>query len=270
MRHLSLLLIAALLFPAAGCGGRGAPTRLRLATTTSTENSGLLDWLLPPFEEQENVRVERVAVGTGQALELGRRGDADVLLVHARSREDEFVAKGHGTERRDVMWNDFLIAGPSDDPAGVRGMTNAAAALQAIGKIRALFVSRADDSGTHTKERRLWEAGGGRPAWDDYLEAGQGMGPCLTIADEKRAYVLADRGTFLAYGRKLDLEVLVEGDLELRNPYGVIPVSPERHPHVNARDARKLIDYLLSDAGQARIASFRKEGKVLFHPQKAD
>lgn len=270
MRTLPKIALSLALLAALGCGGKAEPTRLRLATTTSTENSGLLDWLLPPFEERENVRIERIAVGTGQALALGERGDADVVLVHARSREDEFVAKEYGVDRRDVMWNDFLIAGPADDPAGVRGKRDAAAALQEIAAAKATFVSRGDDSGTHIREKNLWQAGGGRPAWQEYLEAGQGMGPCLAIADEKQAYVLADRGTYLAYGRKVDLEVLVEGDPALRNPYGVILVNPERHPHVEAAAGRRLIDYLTSDEGQARIATFRKDGQVLFHPHRAD
>lgn len=266
MRVLRLLIPGAAFLALLGCGGRGEPTRLRLATTTSTENSGLLDWLLPPFEERENVRIERIAVGTGQALALGARGDADVVLVHARAREDEFVAKGFGVDRRDVMWNDFVVAGPPDDPAGVRGMKDAAAALEKIAAAHARFVSRGDDSGTHIREKTLWKAGGGRPEWDEYIEAGQGMGPCLTIADEKQAYILTDRGTFLAYGRKIDLVVLVEGDPALRNPYGVILVNPARHPHVKAAMGRKLIDYLTSPEGQKRIADYRKAGQVLFHP----
>jgi len=270
MRTCLLLFLGLALLAPVGCGGKGEPTRLRLATTTSTENSGLLDWLLPPFEERENVRIERIAVGTGQALALGERGDADVVLVHARTREDEFVAQGFGVDRRDVMWNDFLIVGPAGDPAGVRGMQDAAAALQKIAAAKARFVSRGDDSGTHIREKNLWKAGGGRPEWDDYILAGQGMGPCLTIADEKQAYVLTDRGTYIAYGRKVDLEALVEGDTALRNPYGVILVNPERHPDVKAAIGRKLIDYLTSPEGQKRIADYRKEGQVLFHPQRVD
>lgn len=263
-------LLPVLLLPLAylvGCGnGPGEPTRLRLATTTSTENSGLLAWLLPPFEEAANVRVETIAVGTGKALKLGERGDADVVLVHARAREDAFVEAGFGVDRRDVMWNDFVILGPPDDPAGVRGMQDAAAALAKIGAAGARFVSRGDDSGTHIREKALWERAGGRPDWEGYWATGQGMGPTLTVADEKQTYVLADRGTYLAYGRKVDLDVLVEGDPALRNPYGVIRVNPARHPHVAAEAARKLVDYLTSPEGQARIEAFRKEGEVLFHP----
>lgn len=252
---------------AGACGRDDAPReRIRLATTTSTENSGLLAWLLPPFEQQEHVRVEVIAVGTGQALALGARGDADLLLVHARAQEDAFLAAGHGTERRDVMWNDFVIAGPAGDPAGVRGTADAAAALAKVASAEALFVSRGDESGTHVCEQGLWTRAGGRPAWGGYLEAGQGMGACLTIADEKQAYVLTDRGTFLAYGRKVALAVLVEGDPALRNPYGAILVAPARNPNGNARGARRLLDYLTSPEGQRRIGAFQVGGQSLFHP----
>lgn len=270
MRLFTLCLALSLaVLPACG-DSKPDPTPLRLATTTSTENSGLLEWLLPPFEEAANVRVDTIAVGTGKALALGMRGDADVVLVHARSREDSFVADGHGVDRRDVMWNDFVILGPADDPAGVRDLESAADALKKIGADKARFISRGDDSGTHIREKALWEAAGGRPAWDGYWETGQGMGATLTVADEKEGYVLADRGTFLAFGRKVDLEVLVEGDPALRNPYGVIRVNPERHPHVATKAAKALLDYLVSAEGQARIAAFRKDDKVLFHPHSED
>jgi tungstate transport system substrate-binding protein len=249
-----------------GCGGPVETPRIRLATTTSTDDSGLLDHLLLPFERRESVKVVRIAVGSGQALALARRGDADILLVHARAREDAFVAEGWGVERRDVMWNDFVIAGPAADPAGIRDAADAGDALRRIAAARAPFVSRGDDSGTHTRERHLWKAAGLTPDWPDYKEAGQGMGNCLTVADQTRSYVLTDRGTYLAFGERLDLEVLVQGDPALRNPYGAILVNPERHPHVNADGARKLLDYLTSSEGQARIASFRVGGKVLFHP----
>jgi len=254
----------------AACGGPSDPPRIRLATTTSTEDSGLLDFLLPPFEEREGVKVDRVAVGTGRALALAQRGDADLILVHARAREDAFVSEGWGVDRRDVMWNDFVIAGPAEDPAGIGDAPNAAEALWRIASARAGFVSRGDDSGTHTRERDLWEAAGVAPAWPDYKEAGQGMGACLNIADQTRGYVLTDRGTYLAFGERVDLEVLVEGDPALRNPYGAIRVNPERHPHVNAEGARKLLDYLTSPEGQARIAAFRVDGQVLFHPHGED
>lgn len=269
MRKLLVPCLLFLFIGLAACGDGGTePTRIRLATTTSTENSGLLAVILPPFEERENVLVERLAVGTGAALKLGENGDADVLLVHAREREDAFVEQGHGVDRRDIMWNDFVILGPPADPAGISGLKDAGAALAVIGAVKAPFVSRADDSGTHTRELSLWKSSGGRPSWDDYLEAGQGMGPCLNMAHEKQAYVLADRGTFLAYTKQIDLVVLVEGDPGLRNPYGAILVNPEKHPHVKFEAAKKLLDYLISPEGQQRIGDFRKEGEVLFHPNQ--
>ena len=262
------VLAALLALVLVACSDTPTPNpRVRLATTTSTENSGLLDDLLPPFEEATGLRVDVVAVGTGKAIALGERGDADILLVHARAREDAFVAAGHGIDRRDVFWNDFVILGPKEDPAGVRGWIDAAQALHAIARAGAGFVSRGDDSGTHTRERELW---GTRPEWPGYMEAGQGMGPCLTIADEKAAYVLADRGTYLARREKLDLEVLVEGDPRLHNPYGAIRVNPARHPHVNAAGARKLLDYLVSPEGQERVREFRVAGEVLFHPDAGE
>lgn len=262
-----LILVIMVLTLACGThGDRSATTTLRLATTTSTDNSGLLDWLLPPFEQRENVEIQRLVVGTGQALALGENGDVDLVLVHARAREDAFVAAGHGTLRRDVMWNDFVIVGDARDPAGIRGSKDAAAALVAIAAAGATFVSRGDDSGTHTRERALWEGGGGRPDWPGYVEAGQGMSACLNIADEKRAYTLTDRGTLLSHAGKLELEVLVEGDTSLRNPYGVILVNPARHPHVQTALATRLIDYLTSEEGQRRIGEFRVAGEALFHP----
>lgn len=252
-----------------GCGdSTPGPVSIRLATTTSTHNSGLLDDLLPPFEEREGIEIQVIPVGTGQALALGRRGDADLVLVHARQRENAFLKAGHGIDRRDIMWNDFVVIGPADDPAGVRGLKDAAEAFRRIRARQARFVSRGDDSGTHTKELAIWKKIGQEPprGTGPYLEAGQGMGRCLTIASEKEAYILTDRGTFLAYRSRLGLEVLVEGDPFLRNPYGAMIVNPERHPHVRIEAAKKLLDYLTSDEGQRRIGAFRVHGEVLFHP----
>jgi len=266
--------LALLVFLASGlpaCGGSGSsspPGRVRLATTTSTENSGLLDHLLPPFEEATGLRVDVIAVGTGQALANAERGDADLVLVHSREREDAFVAAGHGIDRRDVMWNDFVIVGPRHDPAGIGDTADAAQALSQIAVSGNVFVSRGDDSGTHIRELSLWKTMGERQDWDGYLEAGQGMGPCLVIAHEKGGYTLTDRGTYLAFRDRLQLAVHVEGDARLRNPYGVIRVNPERHEHVNADGARRLIDYLTSAEGQARIGGFRVDGEVLFHPAR--
>jgi tungstate transport system substrate-binding protein len=248
------------------CGTLDDPPRIRLATTTSTDDSGLLEFVLPPFEAREGVKVDRIAVGTGQALALGRRGDADLVLVHARTLEDEFVAEGWGIDRRDVMWNDFVIAGPAADSARVADATDAAEALRRIAAAKAKFISRGDDSGTHTRELELWKTAGIKPAWSEYKEVGQGMGSCLIVADQTRGYVLADRGTYLALGHRVDLAVLVEGDPGLRNPYGAILVNPDRHPHVNADGARRLLEYLTSPEGQAKIAAFRVDGQVLFHP----
>ena len=255
-----------LILSAAGCGEESESPHIRLATTTSTYDSGLLEFLLPPFEASAGVKVDTVAVGTGRALALGRNGDADIILVHARAREDEFVAQGFGIDRRDIMWNDFLIAGPPEDPAGVGGLTDAAEALRRIAAAEAVFISRGDDSGTHTMEKSIWKAAGLTPEWPEYKEAGQGMGACLTIANEMRGYLLADRGTFLAFAGKVDLAVLVEGDPVLRNPYGAILVNPEKHPGANTEGARKLLEYLTSAEGQKRIGEFRVGGGVLFHP----
>ena len=247
--------------------GDSPPGRVRLVTTTSTNDSGLGAWLFEPFQQQTGIEVQVVAVGTGQALELGRRGDADLLLVHARDLEDEFVAQGLGVDRRDLMWNDFVVAGPAADPAGVRGLPDAAEAFAKIKEAGAPFVSRGDESGTHVRERALWERAGGH-AFDTatYLEAGQGMGACLMLADQRQAYILADRGTWIAFAPKVDLQVLVEGDPALRNPYGLILVNPDKLPGVHADAARALRDWLVSPTGQARIGAFQVEGQVLFHP----
>jgi tungstate transport system substrate-binding protein len=201
---------------------------------------------------------------------LAERGDADLLLVHARKREDAFVEKGFGIDRRDVMWNDFVICGPASDPAGIRGMTDAAKAFAQIAEKGSPFVSRGDDSGTNIRELAVWKRAAVDPEGKDYYhKAGQGMGPCLTMASQRQAYILTDRGTFLAVQAGKDLEVLVEGDDALRNPYGAILVNPKKHPHVRIEPARKLLDFLTSPAGQERIGAFRKNGKVLFHPQRS-
>lgn len=266
MRFLSVALLAVAAAAVLACGGPDAPPRIRLATTTSTEDSGLLEYLLAPFEAKEGVKVDRIAVGTGEALAIARRGDADIVLVHARAREDEFVAQGFGIDRRDVMWNDFVIAGPAEDPAGIADAGDAAEAFRRIAAARAKFISRGDDSGTHIREKSIWKAAGITPDWPDYKEAGQGMGACLTLADETRSYVLIDRGTYLAGKKNADLSVLTEGGDALKNPYGVILVNPAKHPGVNADGARKLLEYLVSPEGQERIASFRVGGQPLFHP----
>ncbi|GAB6062085.1 ABC transporter substrate-binding protein [Deferrisoma palaeochoriense] len=260
-----LILAAAVLGAGQGVSA-GAECRIRMSTTTSTENSGLLARLLPPFEETWGCKVDVIAVGTGKALRLGANGDVDVVLVHARSAEDRFVAEGYGVNRRDVMHNDFVVLGPPADPAGVRGAGSAAEAFRRIATAEAPFVSRGDDSGTHKKELGLWAAAGLKPKGSWYKEAGQGMGPVLLMARELRAYTLSDRGTYLAFRDKLDLAVVFEGDPALANPYGVIAVNPARYPHVNYEGAMLLIGYLTGPRGQRIIKGFQKGGEPLFFP----
>ncbi len=252
----------------AGSFGEGvqAQDRIRLATTTSTANSGLLRLLLPPFEKTHGVRVDVIPAGTGKALELGRNGDVDVVMVHAPDAETRFVQEGHGVNRRQFMYNDFVVLGPSEDPAGIRRTRDAVRALSLIKEKGAAFVSRGDESGTHRKERRLWEKTGRHPTGAWYLEVGQGMGKTLLIADERRAYTLSDRGTYLAFRDKIGLEVLLEGDPRLFNPYGIIAVNPSRHPHVRHRMALALIEYVNAPRGQAIIRAFTVSGQSLFTP----
>jgi tungstate transport system substrate-binding protein len=247
-------------------------TAITLATTTSTQDSGLLDVLVPLFRERTGIDVAVVAVGTGQALELGRRGDADALLVHDRPGEDRFMAEGHGDLRRDVMYNDFVLAGPAADPGGLRGTPSIAAAFARIAELRLPFVSRGDESGTHRKELMVWRRAGVEPRGDWYIRAGAGMGQVLRMADQERAHTLSDRATFLALGRGLDLAILSEGDPLLRNPYGVIAVSPAKHPHVRHEGARKFVAFLLSPEAQRTIARFGvdQHGQPLFRVYDAD
>ena len=249
--------------------GRAAGDFITVASTTSTQNAGLFDHLLPLFEAETGIEVRVVAVGTGQALRLARNGDADLLLVHDTPSEEAFVAEGYGSERFDLMYNDFVVVGPAADPAGIAGTGDAAAALARIAAVEAPFVSRGDDSGTHRRERALWAAAGVDPTvasgtW--YREAGQGMGATLNTATMMEAYTLADRGTWLSMRGRLDLRILVEGDARLRNQYGVTLVSPERHPHVKAEPARRFAEWLLSPAGQAAIDGFTIDGERLFIP----
>ncbi len=240
--------------------------RIRLATTTSTDNSGLLEYLLPPFEKKAGLKVDVIAVGTGKALKLAERGDVDLVMVHAPEAERAFVAAGWGVNRRSVMINDFLIVGPPADPAKVKQESSLAGALKKIKHAKGTFVSRGDDSGTHKKERILWPLAGGLPAKSHYLETGQGMEATLRIAHEKKAYTLTDRGTYLALGKELDLVSVFEADAHLENPYSIIAVNPARHKHVHYLEAMTLIAWLTSAEGQALIGSFRMEGEILFHP----
>lgn len=242
---------------------------ITVASTTSTEQSGLFRHILPIFRRESGIAVRVVALGTGQALDVGRRGDADVVFVHDRAAEERFVAEGYGVQRRHVMRNDFVLIGPAADPAGIAGARDTTAALGRIAAARAPFISRGDRSGTHAAELRLWQAAGidptaGRGRW--YREVGQGMGPALNTAAAQNAYILADRGTWLSFRNRQDLGILVEGDVRLFNQYGVMLVNPARHPHVKAADGERFIAWLLSPAGQQAIAGYTINGEPLFSP----
>ena len=244
----------------------GEPPLVRMATTTSTDNSGLFDVIQPVFEKELNIRVHVIAVGTGKALELGRRGDVDVVLVHAKPAEEAFISAGYGVKRHEIMYNDFVIAGPADDPAGVRGLRDAGTALGRIAAASATFVSRGDDSGTHKKENAIWKQADIHPEGAWYRQVGQGMGKTLQIAGELDGYTLVDRGTWLAYHSKSPLQLLVAGGEVLRNPYGIIAVNPARFPDANHADVQRLIDWFESDEAHALIAGYKVEGEQLFYP----
>lgn len=276
------------------CGSvPAAESVLTLATTTSTENSGLLAHIHPDFERQTGIRVKVIAKGTGAAIQYAKDGNADAILVHDRAQEDAFVREGHGVDRRDVMYNDFVILGPAADPAGIRGQASASRAFARLAAAGSTFVSRGDASGTHAKEQELWKASGAarvdesrevvsdgesrtitmtRPAGAWHKSIGQGMGKAITYATETQAYLLCDRGTFYAYALseppRTDLVILVEGDPVLANPYGVIAVNPWKHPGVNYDAASKYIRWLTSAATQQAIAHFKVGGKVLFFPAR--
>lgn len=255
---LAAVIIASVINPAV------AESRLRLATTTSTENSGLLRELIPPFETANRCIVDVIAVGTGKALKLGERGDVDVVMVHARQLEEKFVAEGYGIDRHDVMYNDFVLIGPAEDPAGITGIKDASLALQNIAKSGSIFVSRGDRSGTHFKETQLWKTSGTESKGKWYLEAGRGMGEVIIMANEQRGYTLADRGTYIALQDRVNLKILSEGDKQLFNPYGVIAVNPKKHAQTNALLASAFVEYLTSVEAQKLITGFRKKGKQLF------
>lgn len=245
---------------------------ITVASTTSTEQSGLFGHILPLFTRQTGIAVRVVALGTGQALDAGRRGDADVVFVHDRPAEERFVAEGAGGPRLHVMFNDFVLVGPAADPAGIGGLRDTNAALRRIAEAGAPFVSRGDRSGTHAAELRLWQLAGtdpatGRGQW--YREIGQGMGPALNTAAAQGAYLLSDRGTWLSFRNRQDLTVLVEGDARLFNQYGVMLVNPRRHPHVRAADGQRFINWITSAEGQAAIAGYRINGEQLFFPNAA-
>ena len=239
---------------------------LRLSTTTSTENSGLLKVLLPEFEAKTHIKVQVISVGTGKALELAKNGDVDVTLVHARAAEDKFMADGHGVNRRDVMYNDFIIVGPPADPAGVKGGHDVIAALRKITASKAKFISRGDNSGTDQMEQAYWKEAGAKPAGNAYVSAGLGMGEVLTMAAEMQAYTLTDRATYGAYRAKTGLAVQVEGDAKMFNPYGIIAVNPAKYKDIHSRAANSLIEWLTSAEGQKKIAEFKVDGEQLFFP----
>ncbi|MDA9404317.1 extracellular solute-binding protein [Bradyrhizobium sp. CCBAU 45389] len=246
---------------------------ITVASTTSTEQSGLFGHLLPLFSKAEGINVKVVAVGTGQALDIGRRGDADVVFVHDRPAEDKFMSEGQGVKRFDVMYNDFVIIGPKSDPAQIAGSKDVTDALRKIAAAKAAFISRGDKSGTHAAELRLWKEAGvdlsaGKDSW--YREIGQGMGPALNMASSSNAYLLSDRGTWLSFGNRGELTVLTEGDKRLFNQYGVMLVNPAKHPNVKAQDGQAFIDWLVSPKGQQAIAGYKVGGEQLFFPNAAN
>lgn len=271
IRTLHLTLLALLL---AGCTSSTSPPQspqvqeITLATTTSPRDTGLLDMLLPRFEQEHGIQVNAVAVGSGQALEIGRRGDADVLLTHSPKQEEQFVKDGFADARRRIMSNDFVLVGPASDPAGVAQTEGIVAALQAVAKAQSPFVSRGDESGTHVKEKGIWERAGIAPEGEWYLKAGDGMAATLRMASEKQAYTLSDRGTFRAQEKNLDLKLLSEKDPLLDNVYSILVVSTQKHPHTKEAAAQKFADFLASPEIQQAIGEFGKDkfGESLFYP----
>ena len=262
----AVIIVLALVLP--GCKPSPDAPELILVTTTSTQDSGLLDILIPMFEEQSGYVVQVIAVGSGEAMQMGQDGNADVLLVHAPASEEQFMADGYGSNRRLVMHNDFIIVGPAADPAGIRGMTTAAEVFTQIANAGSLFVTRGDDSGTHKKELAIWKAADITPEGEWYIDTGQGMGTSLIIASEQGAYILTDRATFLATQENLSLEILVEGEKALLNIYHVVTVNPELWPLVNAEGANDFADFMVADKTQETIGEFGVEefGQPLFYP----
>ncbi|HCY63123.1 MAG TPA: tungsten ABC transporter substrate-binding protein [Oxalobacteraceae bacterium] len=261
-----LAVLAAILLVPAGWAQQFEQV-VKMSTTTSTENSGLLGYLLPLFEAETGLKVQVIAVGTGKALELAKNGDVDLTLVHARAAEDKFVAEGYGVDRRDVMHNDFIIVGPKNDPAGVRKAgKDVLKGLQKIVDSNSRFISRGDNSGTDQKEQELWKQLGAKPSGSAYVAAGLGMGEVLNMAAQMQAYTLTDRATYLAYRAKTGLAILLEGDARMLNPYGIIAVNPERHKHARYKAAMRLIDWMTSPQGQQKIALFTIDDQQVFFP----
>ena len=268
-RHLTFALAALAVTGFAAAPAAAQDKSIVVSSTTSTQDSGLFGYILPMFKEKTGIDVKVVAQGTGQALDTGRRGDADVVFVHAKAQEEKFVAEGHGVKRHDVMYNDFVLIGPKSDPAKVAGGKEIVPALKAIYAAGAPFVSRGDKSGTHSAELRLWKAAnldpaGAKPAW--YREIGQGMGAALNTASAMGAYVLADRGTWISFKNKDQLEIVVEGDQRLFNQYGIILVNPEKHSHVKKELGQQFIDWIISAEGQDAIRNYKIDGQQLFFP----
>jgi tungstate transport system substrate-binding protein len=269
----SLFALAAATLALAGAPAPAQDQSIIVASTTSTQDSGLFGHILPLFKAKTGIDVKVVAQGTGQALDTGRRGDADVVFVHAKAPEEKFVADGFGVRRYPVMYNDFVLIGPKSDPAGIKGMTDVAQALKAIKSRGTPFISRGDRSGTHIAELDLWKAAGidiGKEKGPWYKEIGQGMGAALNTASAANAYVLADRGTWLSFKNRGDLDILVAGDKRLFNQYGVMLVNPEKHPHVKKELGQAFIDWLVSPEGQRAIADYKIGGAQLFYPNAND
>ncbi|OEH84947.1 tungsten ABC transporter substrate-binding protein [Desulfuribacillus stibiiarsenatis] len=261
-----LLIILLSVFSFSGCSTKGsqqANQELILATTTSTSDTGLLDVLIPVFKEKTGIVVKVISVGTGQALELGKNGDCDVILVHARASEDQFVLEEFGVNRRDVMYNDFVIIGPKNDPAGIKGKA-IDEAFRLLNQGKSKFISRGDESGTHKKEVSVWESVGIEPKGNWYLSIGKGMGDSINMANEVLGYTLTDRGTFIKMESEMDIEILIEGDRTLLNPYGIISISPDKHAHANYDGAEAFAEFITSQEGKDIINGFQLEGKQLF------
>lgn len=261
----SMLMVLVMALSLMGCG---AKRTMKLATTTSTADTGLLDYLLPLFEKDTGIKVDYLSKGTGEAIKLGQNGDVDCLLVHAKAQEEQFVKDGYGVERFEVMYNDFIIVGPKDDPAKLKekAQSDPVEAFKLIAESKSKFISRGDESGTHTKEKGLWKEAGITPSGDWYVSAGKGMGDVLKMADEMKAYTLSDRGTYLAYKSKVELDIVTEKSPALYNQYGVIAVNPEKFKNVKSKEADEFIKWILSDKGQKLIGEFGKDkyGEPLF------
>jgi tungstate transport system substrate-binding protein len=269
----SIIALAAAALLAGATAASAQDKSIVIASTTSTQDSGLFEYLLPIFKQKTGITVKVVAQGTGQALDTARRGDADVVFVHAKSQEEKFLAEGHGVKRYPVMYNDFVVIGPKSDPAGIKGMKDVAKALQTVKSKQATFISRGDRSGTHSAELKLWKDAGidiekDKGPW--YKSIGQGMGAALNTAGASNAYVLSDRGTWIHFKNKGDLVVLVEGDKRLFNQYGVMLVNPEKHPNVKKELGQTFVDWVISAEGQKAIAAYKINGQQLFFPNAND